>query len=277
MSHRRASASLRAPDPAHLKRSRAMGQLDSQCFERGGLSMVLVGAAVAAPAGPATWICILTAAALGVGPSGRMLPVGLGVGLILGLPWPAPAAIALLAWGAGRPSGPLRGDRAPLVGPLKLCQGHAAVGAIVRYCAAVILGAAAGLVTVKMSADHLQAVPLLIEHQRPALAVVGVVVLVLATANSVTEELLWRVALWPRMRESRWIPGLIATQAVSFGLAHGLGIPGGALGMAAAGMYSAALTMVRLRGGLRKTLTIHLFTDVVIFGWVAQNAIFLPA
>ncbi len=277
MSHRRASARLRAPDPAHLKQSRPRGLLDSQCFARGGLSMVLVGAAVAAPTGLATWVCILTAAALGVGSSGRMLPVGLGVGLLLGLPWPAPAAIAVLAWGAGRPSEPLRGDRVPLVGALKLHQGHAALGAIVRYCGAALVGAAAGLVTVKMSADHLQAVPLLIEHQRPALAVLGVVVLALATANSATEELLWRVALWPRMRESRWISGLIATQGVSFGLAHGHGIPGGALGMAAAGMYSAALTMVRLRWGLRETLTIHLFTDLIIFGWVAQNAIFLPA
>ena len=69
---------------------------------------------------------------------------------------------------------------------------------------------------------------------------------------------------------------LIVTQALSFGLAHAHGLPGGAAGVVAAGLYSAALATVRLRWGFRATLTAHLLTDLVIFGWVADQAIYLP-
>jgi membrane protease YdiL (CAAX protease family) len=276
MSHRRAAADLRAPDPAHLSWSRTTGSPQRRAVARACLSAVLVGAAVAMPPGPAMWICVMGAAALGVSPSGRILPLGLGAGLALGLPWPAPAATAVLAWGAGQVFGSAGNLRASLLGALRPHRGHASEGAVVRYLAAAGVGVVAGVVTIKMSADHLQAEPLLIEHQRPVLALVAAAVLVLAMANSAAEELLWRVALWPRLQSSYWIPGLIATQALSFGLAHGHGIPGGAVGMAAAGLYSAALAAVLLRWGLRETLTAHLLTDLIIFGWVAQHAIYLP-
>ncbi len=276
MSHRRASADLRAPDPEYLRQLRAVGQPRSRFVARSSLSAVLVGAAVAMPPGPAVWICILGAAALAVGPSGRMLSLGLGVGLALGLPWPVPAATAVLAWGTGRAFERSRGQRAPLEGALKRRRDHATEMVGVRHIVAASAGVFAGIAAIKISAAHLQAAPLLIDHQKPVLAVLALVVVVLATANSAVEELLWRVALWQRPQGSRWIPGLVATQAVSFGLAHGHGIPGGAVGMVAAGLYSTALTGVRMRWGLLETLAAHLLTDLIIFGWVAQHAIYLP-
>jgi membrane protease YdiL (CAAX protease family) len=79
-----------------------------------------------------------------------------------------------------------------------------------------------------------------------------VVVAALALANSLSEELLWRVALW---RPATGVTLTLLAQALSFGVAHAGGLPGGPMGMAAAAVYSGVLAGLRWRYGFSVAVT----------------------
>jgi membrane protease YdiL (CAAX protease family) len=141
---------------------------------------------------------------------------------------------------------------------------------------AAALGLMAGLVTLSLSWSHLRADPLLVEHGQPSLLVIIAIVLVVALVNSGAEELLWRMALWRMPMSGAGITLCLLAQALSFGVAHASGLPGGAEGMAAAALYSGALAAMRWRWGFGAACVSHLVADMVIFGSVAAHAIFLP-
>jgi hypothetical protein len=67
---------------------------------------------------------------------------------------------------------------------------------------------------------------------------------------------------------------LIFVQAVSFGLAYRHGIRDGLSGMLLAGLFAAPLTVIRRRYGLGSSFAAHFVVDLVIFGTVANLAIF---
>jgi membrane protease YdiL (CAAX protease family) len=66
------------------------------------------------------------------------------------------------------------------------------------------------------------------------------------------------------------------TQAVSFGVAHWSGIPFGTVGVVAAALFSAILTLIKRGWGLLPTALVHLVADIVIFGTVLAFAIYAP-
>jgi hypothetical protein len=267
MLDRRAAPELRAPDRGRLS-SAVVAGLRNWLSVRICSTTILVGGAIAAGSGPLAWSCLAAASVLGAGPAARFLPAGLGMGLALGLPWPAPAAVAVIAWAVASAT----------VG------GRASAAAVRRAWAptpprrqvalAVGVGLIAGLATLALSWGHFRSDPLLLAHQRPGPLTMTVVVAALALANSLSEELLWRVALW---RPATGVTLTLLAQALSFGVAHAGGLPGGPMGMAAAAVYSGVLAGLRWRYGFSVAVTCHLSTDVVIFGWVAIHAIYLPA
>jgi len=106
----------------------------------------------------------------------------------------------------------------------------------------------------------------------PPAALVGAAIF-FSLVNAVLEEFIWRGVL------QRWLllvasPALaVALQALSFGIFHFTGFPGGLVGMGLATLYGAMLGALALRsGGLLAPIVAHIGADLVIFTLVAINA-----
>jgi hypothetical protein len=272
-----------------LVKERAAGTVRPRSWR---VSIVLVAAgAIVALHGSLVGLVLVTTLALLIAGAGefRALLVALSVALGVGLPWPAPAFLAVLAYSAwrrvrrsGRPA-----DQAGAVGTDRPASAPSApsapagipmlvAGRFLLACAGI--GAVSGWVVTMLFSSHLAQEPLALTVVRPAFPVIGLVVGLAALTNSAGEELLWRWALY---REAGPGPVRAAVpvlgQVVSFGIAHWAGIPGGVGGAALAGVYSAVVCAVRARGGLPAALLCHVTTDLVIFSTVARYAAFLPA
>jgi membrane protease YdiL (CAAX protease family) len=145
-----------------------------------------------------------------------------------------------------------------------------------------LLGAGAGLAAATVVAplvlSAVDAAPLAFLVQRPPVLLLGAAVVGAAVLNALAEETLWRGVVVGKDRElgfpTWWT---VAAQAVGFGVAHWHGIPGGPVGVLAAGAFGALMAGVRLGVGFRAALLAHVLTDVAIFAIVAATAVYLPA
>ncbi len=85
---------------------------------------------------------------------------------------------------------------------------------------------------------------------RPSPLVSLSVIAVLAVANSLLEEVLWRFLVYEAVMSAA-IPGpgmiTVIIQAIGFGLAHRVGLPGGFSGMVGAGAFGMLQGILRLR------------------------------
>jgi membrane protease YdiL (CAAX protease family) len=85
--------------------------------------------------------------------------------------------------------------------------------------------------------------------------------------NALLEEIVWRGVLMESL-EAGYGRGLVVLvlQAASFGAAHIVGFPRGALGVLMAFVYGLALGIIRRRSrGLAAPIVTHVFADATIF------------
>ncbi len=190
------------------------------------------------------------------------LAIAVAVVALVPQSWPWPAllvGIGLLAGARGRPDGqfgPSPGRRLLWA----LCIGLLAAGAVTP----LVLGA-------------VDSAPSAFPVPQPPVPVLVAVVLGAAVVNASAEELLWRGAIVAADRRLGLSSGTtIALQAVGFGVAHLHGIPGGPVGVIAAGVFGAAMAWLRMRAGLGAAFAAHVLTDIGIFSIVAATAVFVP-
>jgi membrane protease YdiL (CAAX protease family) len=122
-----------------------------------------------------------------------------------------------------------------------------------------------------------ESAPLAFPVQQPPAVALAALVLGAAVLNAASEELLWRGAIVAVDNSCGLGAGAtVAAQAVGFGIAHLHGLPGGPIGVLAAGVFGAAMAWLRLRAGLPIALVAHVLADVAIFSIVAATAVFIP-
>lgn len=187
----------------------------------------------------------------------------LGVLTLCGTPWIASALMAGALWLAlayrRRTWGWLSAGLPALWG----------VGGV----AAVVIGFVAGLVAAPFSREQANLSPIVFDiAQPPGIALITAVAL-LALANSIGEEFLWRGAL---NDEALTMP--VAAQYVlqfcSFGLAHWHGLPGGWSGVLLTGLASVLFLWIHRRWGICASILAHLIADLLIFTAVLPLVLF---
>jgi membrane protease YdiL (CAAX protease family) len=96
-----------------------------------------------------------------------------------------------------------------------------------------------------------------------------------SVANAVLEEIVFRGVLYDAL-EAEWGAFLaVAVTAVAFGAGHLHGYPPGVLGSVLAGVYGAALGLLRWwTGGLALPIGSHICADATIFGILATTGAF---
>lgn len=217
-------------------------------------------------------VCIAMLSALIVARTWRMrLCCGLvGGGMLVGMPWIILPAVAGWAWflmsNTHRPTFRLQrfsGHR-PQVGLL----------------AAIGFGLLSGFVASFLVADQLRDQPLLLNFARPSVVLLVLSVVAMAALNASGEELIWRAAL-SDAGSTLAFTHLVVLQAVSFGLAHYHGLPGGVTGMLACAVFSVGCSFLHVKAGLTASITAHFVADIIIFasalpriafaGWWAPN------
>jgi membrane protease YdiL (CAAX protease family) len=107
--------------------------------------------------------------------------------------------------------------------------------------------------------------------------VLASVILLLAVLNALSEEVVWRDrSVRILLHGCRPDRAVIAAQALSFGLAHAYGLPGGVLGFCGALVLGLALGLLRFRGaGLFGCVLVHAAVDVAIFIVVVLHVVWI--
>jgi hypothetical protein len=174
------------------------------------------------------------------------------------VPWPAPAAVAVLV---------VFGLRW-----LPAANRRDAVGLLRAWTSALIVSAASIAVVIPVAMHQLARQPLVLTFDRPALPVLALAIVGIAVVNSASEEALWRVVIYRAGQHARLTMAItIAVQSASFGFAHRHGLPGGVLGVGLAALFAAAITCLR-RYGFRYALLTHLAVDLALFTLAARTA-----
>jgi len=141
---------------------------------------------------------------------------------------------------------------------------------------AITAGLLSGFVVIMLVATQIVLVPaIVIERGRPKPFVMVLLCVVLAGANAVIEETIWRAGF---ARVGRLVlgarpVGVGVIQAVGFGLAHFHGIPGGAVGVVAASFFGGLMWVIATRWRWTAALVAHGCTDLVIFLYVASRRV----
>jgi membrane protease YdiL (CAAX protease family) len=176
-----------------------------------------------------------------------------GTGMLLGVPWVILPAIAGGVWALW--PRPVRVIRRSPGSP------RSRVG---WTLAAVATGLVAGVLAWAPLLRQLRADPIVMDVVRPSTALVVTAIVAMAVLNGAGEELIWRGAL-SEAGASLPVPALFVVQAGSFGLAHLHGLPGGAVGVVLAAVFSLACTALHLRAGLWVSVVAHIVADLIIF------------
>lgn len=137
----------------------------------------------------------------------------------------------------------------------------------------VVVGVGAGLIAMPFVQAQLVASPIQLPWTQPPAVLLAAAVVVLAAANAVGEELLWRGVL---AMESSALPsiGTYLLQFTSFGLAHLGGVPGGLVGIMLTGGFGCVMVALIRRYGLTAAIIAHFMADLFIFATVAPNVLF---
>jgi membrane protease YdiL (CAAX protease family) len=210
---------------------------------------------------PALVLSVIAATAFAcLGPNRRWALLALAPAAELaGVPWPIAAvgAWTLACWPAG--------------GNQDLAQaGDRRFGILT----ATLLTAASCAVAVPLASRQFSANPLIFDRPEPPWWILPALVLGVAVANAVAEELLWRHGLQLVARRAG-VPVSVAVvlNGLSFGAAHLHGIPDGPLGAAAAACFGGALASLRNRCGLGYAIAVHVAVDIAIFAVAAGHAL----
>jgi membrane protease YdiL (CAAX protease family) len=116
---------------------------------------------------------------------------------------------------------------------------------------------------------------LVVPFGRPPTVVLWLALALLALANAAMEEFVWRGLLVGLLSKIGVAPALIGgLQAISFGLAHIRGIPGGVVGV----MLTTGFALVQYRIVIRSrniggAIIAHWIADIAIFAYLAYNLV----
>lgn len=185
----------------------------------------------------------------------------LGASLAMGIPWILAPGLAGLAWVVARP-------------PRRDSPSIRRIGTFRVWLLVAILGLLAGLVASLVSLMQLIERPIQLDVVQPSPYVVWIGVGVAAIVNSFGEECLWRGVLTDESYEVKGIT-VLATQFVSFGIAHWYGLPAGVYGLVLGGIYSCVLYVISQRFGRMFSFVAHLITDCVLFVLVLPGVMFV--
>ncbi len=181
-----------------------------------------------------------------------------------GYMWPLPSIVTLLAYGAVVRLVPSLRASARFATRGKLDRTTAVLGITFVVLAAIALAiwrfASGADMTV-----YREFVPSGVPTWLVFLAIVPYAML-----NAITEELIWRGALWESCNASFGRAATLALTSTSFGLAHFHGFPSGVFGIGLATIYGLMMGIIRWRsGGIFWPWVAHVFADIVIFTLVA--------
>jgi membrane protease YdiL (CAAX protease family) len=211
-------------------------------------------------------LCCVALAAAGTRSASRAAILGAyAAPVLVAAPWPVHCATACAAWAFSirRSERDVRPVRPTVAFP----RTPLAVAGLVA------LGGIAGGTVVFLDRVRIVQNGFVFPVGRPAPPVLVLVVVVLALANALAEELLWRemldTTLSDRSRRGRYV-----VQILTFGVGHWNGIPHAVVGVVASGAFSAVVYRVRERFGLLGAVLVHTVTDLVIFAAVARYAVY---
>lgn len=180
--------------------------------------------------------------------------------------WPLYLLVPILGFLA---AGEILRQRRPFLAsarPGRFGKGEAALVLLISVAAGLALSAWALLWNPDLSGFR----AMLPRWSVPALIGAG---LAFSVVNAILEEFIWRGVF------QRWLTtfagggGAVVLQALSFGVAHYIGFPGGFVGAGLATIYGLMLGALALRsGGLLAPLVAHVLADAVIFALVASSA-----
>jgi len=189
--------------------------------------------------------------------------------LAVGVPWPAPAIVAAALFATiGRSS--VR----PAIADAVRIPSRRRPRAVLETAAAAAgcVPVAAGLAHLSWGNEH----PV-VELARPHPAALAAGVVALALVNAAGEEWYWRGCMMRLLGDEGNGHGTtVVVQAVSFGLAHAAGLPGGPVGVVGALVLGLVLGVLRLRpAGFSGCVVVHTAVDVAIFGLVAEKVVWV--
>jgi membrane protease YdiL (CAAX protease family) len=217
-------------------------------------------------AGP-LWLLstVVAAACLGTRSGARSaVLVAYAIPAVVGAPWPAHCLAGTAVW-------LLQVHRSNGIAPLR--KRHTSLRPRVVVPGLLVLGAAAGGAAVVIDRERIFGGGFVFALQSPSPAVLAVVVIGLAVVNAIAEEVFWREVVDHTLAQNSITPRYLF-QAFTFGLGHWGGIPHGLTGAVASGVFSAIVYRVRRRWGLLGGIVVHIATDLVIFWFVAQHAVY---
>lgn len=190
--------------------------------------------------------------------------------LAIGVPWPIPALLAVGLARIADIAGASRLEIEPGGLPRGVRDGRAIAETIA--IAIICVPIAAGLAGVSLEGQRF-----VLNYEYPGLWVVGALVLSSAVVNATAEELYWRgrsTALL--VAEGRPAAATIGFPALSFGLAHASGLPGGVLGLGSSLGFGLVVGVLRRRrAGLLGCVIVHAAVDVAIFGVAADRIVWV--
>lgn len=233
----------------------------------GDVSFAIGVTAVPVLASGPMWLMGTVIAASGIGTRSGMrsaMLVAYAIPAVLGAPWPvhclAASAVWLVQFHRSNGTASLREGRTSL-------RPSGAVPGL------VVLGIAAGAVVVVIDRERIFNGGFVFNLQPPSPAVMIVVVICFALVNAIAEEVFWREVVDHTLAQNS-IFRRYMFQVVTFGLGHWRGIPHGPMGAVASGVFSAIVYWARRRWGLLGGIVVHIATDLVIFWFVAQHAVY---
>lgn len=186
----------------------------------------------------------------------------LAAALSAGVPWILAPLLAGLSWMLAST------HRRTLIRRLRALRFQAS-----QIVKSVVIGLGAGLIAMPIAQSQIVVSPVQLPWTQPPPVFLAAAVVVLAAANAVGEELLWRGVL---TMESSELPsiGTYLLQFTSFGLAHLGGVPGGPLGAMLTGGFGCAMLSLTGRWGLPAAIIAHFIADLLIFAIVAPHLLF---
>jgi membrane protease YdiL (CAAX protease family) len=238
----------------------------------------LVGAALGAAVGfsqywPAVLACVAVVGSCLALRDGRRLylPLFLVVAsVLLRLPWPFPATLAILALALVRSlAGPRRS--AGLDGGLWRPKWDRTSALLIALTATVVGAICAVIAPLALAGNYMY-----VDSPAPPWWQIAALVALFAIVNAATEEIVWRGILWSSAAKAGLRPVcVVVLTSASFGLSHLHGLPGGWGGIVVATVFGAALGWLRHRtSSLLAPFVVHLVADLVLFSSYASFLVF---
>ena len=138
----------------------------------------------------------------------------------------------------------------------------------------VLIGVTSGGVVAVIASDQIREMNVHLPCAPPSGRIFMLTIIVVAAGvNSFSEELVWR-GFYHSVTREMTLASQFLLQVSTFGISHWAGIPGGVSGGFFAAVFSAIIFGIRRRCGFCSGWLVHFVTDVVVFYFVFEWAMF---